>query len=474
MPALQVDKWTRRAINTASVFARGRVERTVPFWPAVAVGQLQQIRLRSMVHHAYRTVPFYREAMDERGLSPSDFARAEDLSELPLIDAQTVQENLDSFVSSEFRDDRSRKVSYTSGSTTGVRRTVYWDYGDVVRSFAYEERVWPIILGLAGYTRARILLRDGVGEPVAQAIMRAIGRGGHAETLSIQFPTPSTPRFTWVWNAHMVNWRPRIESRTLSPLEPFDLAVDRINEIRPQIIFSFGSYADQFVRFLAESGREAALPGVWVYTGDAVSAGGRDLAAERGCSLFSSYNATEVGRIGFHCERCDRHHLNVDLTPVRLIDGHGSAVEPGTAGEVVVSSLRNRALVLLNYRLGDLAILSPELCHCGRSLPLLERLEGRRTEIITLADGRTISSLTLEAMFRHELRPALKIQIAHDEPGHIRWRVVPFADIDRESLVASVRVKAEELGPGNRVSVEFVDDIPSSSAGKLRKVIGAG
>src|SRR5687768_6675992 len=80
----------RRAFNTAYLAALSARERRVPFWPAERIAALQRRRLRAMVRHAYATVPFYRRALDERGLRPEDFTSAEDLARLPLIAGRMV------------------------------------------------------------------------------------------------------------------------------------------------------------------------------------------------------------------------------------------------------------------------------------------------------------------------------------------------------------------------------------------------
>src|SRR5207249_121199 len=158
---------------------------------------------------------------------------------------------------------------------------------------------------------------------------------------------------------------------------------------------------------------------------------------------------TEVGRVGFECERLDGMHLNVDFCPIRLIDEDGRPAPAGTPGEVVVSSLRNRAMVLLNYRIGDRAILDPEPCPCGRTLPRLRRLEGRRSDVLRLTDGRSLSAFMMEALFRDALRPTRKVQLAQPTPGVVHWRIVPFAGADPDALSAAIRARAEEiLGEG--------------------------
>ena len=235
---------------------------------------------------------------------------------------------------------------------------------------------------------------------------------------------------------------------------------------------SFGSFADHFFRSLQESGYRVHLPRAWDYTGDAISPGAKELAEERGCTLHSSYLTFEAGLIGFECERCDGHHVNVDLCALRIVGDDGRSVDADVSGEVVISNLFNRAMVLLNYRLDDLAALRAEPCVCGRSLPVLEGVQGRLSEIVTLADGRKLSGLHVEGFFREELRQALKVQIAQSRPGEIRLRIVPFKNVDRDTLRTTLTRRAEQVfGADAVVTVEFVDDLASTPAGKFPKVV---
>lgn len=456
-------------LDTVAIHARGRVERTVPFWPAPAIEGAQRRRLRRMVRHAYDSVPFYREAMDERGLRPDDFAVAADLARLPLIDAEVVQRQPSLFMARDRGDSDADVVCYTSGTSSGVRRRVSWDRAAVRGGFAQLERAWPVVLRLAGETRAQLLLRDLIGESRREAVLGS-GRSGASQRLVwISRPEPMARQ----QSLRQGRSDPYRNAEAVSPLLPLPEATRRIAELRPRIVISFGSYADHFLRYAAGAPGEIPLPRVWAYTGDAVSAAARALAGERGCSLWSSYNVTEIGRIGFQCERMRGHHLNVDLTPVRLIDGKGGGVAPGHSGELVVSNLRNRALVLLNYRLGDVGVMAPARCPCGRTLPLLAALHGRRSDLVDIGDGRKVPSLSLEGMLRDELRSVLKTQIAQTRPGAIRWRLVPNQGVDVAALRTKVvRRTRDLLGNGVEVEVELLDDIPLGEGDKLQRVAG--
>ena len=130
-------------------------------------------------------------------------------------------------------------------------------------------------------------------------------------------------------------------------------------------------------------GWELHRPAVVVYGGDKMSAEGRRLIErEFSIPVLSRYSAVEAFRIGFTCERSTSFHLHEDLCVVRVVDG-----------EIVVTDLTNRGMVLLNYRLGDTGQLGPAGCDCGRTSALLTELEGR--------SSRSCSSPTVRRSIRH-------------------------------------------------------------------------
>ena len=113
----------QRLRNTAHLARGVLIERQVPFWPAERLERLQRERVRAIVAHAYQSVPFYRRAMDERGLRPADFRSADDLARLPRIDGNYVRTHLDQFVSTSLTD-RERLAFTTSGTLDNVMKVI--------------------------------------------------------------------------------------------------------------------------------------------------------------------------------------------------------------------------------------------------------------------------------------------------------------------------------------------------------------
>lgn len=432
----------RRAYDTARLAVRGRRERRIPYWPVARIEGLQRRRLRSIVRHAWRGVPFYREAMLELGLGPGDLREPADLERLPLIDPVTVRGDVDRFVTLGVRGERVAMKSSGSGHAH-VRSIVWWDAGSQLAKLAIAERDRAVVVA-------------------------ALGRGwGLRQMYVLPEASVSLDLRAW-WDQRILAPRQVAERHTVPAERPFEEIADRIEEVRPDVVYSYGSFADRFFRHLSVTGRRLGSPGVWVYGGDMLPPDGRELIErDFGVPVLSTYQTVETGRLGFECEARRGFHLNVDLCAVRIVDGRGVSVGPGEPGEIVVSNLYNRAMVLLNYRLGDRGVLADGPCPCGRRLPRLERLEGRVSEVVRLADGREVSSMILRNLLKEELAFALQCQLVQPSAGRVVWRIVPLPGRESEEARRALLDGSRALlGAGTETAVEFVDHIPVTAGGK--------
>ena len=436
-----------RLLNTAHVGLRGRFERSLPFLPYAWIERLQRRRLRTIVAHAYRTVPFYRDAMRHAGLRPGDFRTADDLSQLPLIDGAFVRNHEDAFRSTAYRPEDCHALFSTGTSATGHKR-ILWDTRALFRQLIYGERDRIVLYHLLGKTWGQRRLSLFPAESSTAEVTRF-----HRDRLFVPAAFART--------------------ESLSPLVSYEEIAGRINELHPDVVYSYGSVAEGLFRHVAAHGVQLVLPRVWVYGGDELSDEGRALIEGRfGCLVHSTYQAVETGRIGFQCEERSGFHLNVDLCPVRMVDAGGRTLPPGQVGEVVVSNLYNRAMVLLNYRIGDRGALSTRPCPCGRSLPLLARLEGRSSSTLRLADGREILDHVLTHAYKDVIQDAIAFQIVERKRGDFLWRVVAAPGANRSAVEKGILDTARRvLGEGNTLAVEFVARIDPGPLGKFKRVV---
>ena len=90
------------------------------------VRRRQAERLRETVRNAYENVPFYREAMDERGVEPADVETVDDVTRLPTTTKEDFREQ---YPDGLFAVDRAavRRLHASSGTTGKPKIVAYTD-----------------------------------------------------------------------------------------------------------------------------------------------------------------------------------------------------------------------------------------------------------------------------------------------------------------------------------------------------------
>jgi len=78
--------------------------------------ELQRERLQRLIHHAYRTVPYYHRLFDERKLKPDGVKDVNDFAKLPVLTRNDVRNNLKDLISIDYPRKKMRR-SNTGGST---------------------------------------------------------------------------------------------------------------------------------------------------------------------------------------------------------------------------------------------------------------------------------------------------------------------------------------------------------------------
>ena len=110
-----------------------------------------------------------------------------------------------------------------------------------------------------------------------------------------------------------------------------------------------------------------------------------------GCPVTNRYGSRELGDIAGQCSAVQGLHVFPWANYVEVVDDAGRPVGPGEEGELAVTSLINRAMPLIRYRIGDRGILARpgEGCSCGRPGQVLERITGAARTCSGAATGRS-------------------------------------------------------------------------------------
>jgi len=417
-----------------------------PFRPLARIKADQARRVRSMVSYAYRYVPYYRETMDRLGLIPADIQSADDLAKLPLLRREQLQRDPEYFVSTAVSLER--HFRFRNSGTMGLPCKVYRDARSMYKDAAYAGRARavyaPLVGQSQGYRKSAIFTLVGT-YAVTQAFYR---------------------------DRTIIPPGVRLRRQQLSLLDPPETNICLINEFKPDVIHSYGSYLAMLFAYVHATGKTIHRPRVLLYTADGLPESARALIEEEfGIPVFSLYEAAEAFNIGFECGQHLGFHLNIDLHAVHIVDADGQAVPDGESGEVVISNLVNRATVLLNYCPGDLAAIVPSRCLCGRSLPLLTQLQGRSDDWIEVASGRLIHPQVMPGLFKYE-ELIWQWQVVQEKRTRFRVALIVAEACNRQETQERVAAGfARTFGEEVEVDIQFVESIERTATGKVRPVV---
>jgi len=393
----------------------------------------QEQRLRALIEHAYRNVPYYREAMDERGLRPRDVTSIDDLKKLPFLTKGIIN---DRFEDLRARGDLGRAVAHGTSGTTGVKLRRFFLPIDLVwaRNYAdlYRAYRW------AGFER-----------------------GDRRATVAGRWFTKRPPyRVVNHFDRQLLLSAHHLNRKTAGDY------VRAIERYAPRAVQGHPSAIASLARHLTEHGRTLPV-GCVLTTGEQLFPDQRALI-ERAfkANVFDGWGQGEnVGR-AYECDRHEGYHVSSEFGILEIDSAPGL---PDGVGEIVATSLHNDAMPFIRYRTGDLAAWAGSPCSCGRGLPLIRDLVGRIDDVIEDAEGRPVLPVSIRTRLA-KLGDLVEYRVVQTEDGYHVPCVVREGARER-TLAAIDGVLHELLGRRARLQIESVEAVPRTTGGKARLVI---
>lgn len=244
--------------------------------------------------------------------------------------------------------------------------------------------------------------------------------------------------------------------------------LDFLRRFRPAVVMGYPSALGVVAHHALQNGDMPAPARVVITTSEPVPGHVRE-AVEKAwrCKLLDRYGAVEGCLYVGQCE-AGRYHVSPDMGILELLDDHGQPVRRGELGHVVCTGLHNTLQPLIRYRLGDLAKWSLEQsCVCGRSMPILEGIEGRWEDLCVTPDGRQV--LRFDTVFKgvDHIREA---QIVQETVDRFVIRVVAETSYglhDEETLLHNMHTHVGDV----ELRIDRVSAIERHPSGKIRAVI---
>jgi len=422
------------------------------YWHPKRLEEFRLRRLKRMVHHAYDQCDFYRSLYDEHGVGPDCIGSLEDLVKLPPLEKSCVQS-----MSQRFLADSAKRYA-----------------ADIERAFATGEHLQDtynsgfVFRRTSGSTGRRLIVTiDGEAWDEFEAIYaRSVLGTGHGMTQLLAVSTAYVippPR----WFARLGLMR-----KTYIPLSlPLEEQARQLAE-RPGC--DWYSYPTNLLAMArAGYGRQTGIRlHRIICTAEVLSESVR-AEAERafGCPVFNHYGTMEFNRMAWECERREGLHEDADSVIMEVIrDGRPAA--PGEEGEVFVTGLVNRAMPLIRYRLGDVLVKKAGVCSCGRTLPLLDRIDGRQNDLVVSQRGGLVSPAALDTALCH-VRAVQQLKLIQKDVGRFEAQVIPFDGFDDALCRDEVRETVMRITGDDTCELTIVvtDKMERTAGGKLQSVV---
>lgn len=409
------------------------------WWDRAALDALRLARLQALVQRAYTQVPYYRRLMDERGFTPEAIDSLAAIERFPFLDKAEIRAHTDDF---KARDARALARFNTGGSS-----------GEPLVFFIGRERVSHDV---AAKWRATRWWGVDIGDP------EAVVWGS-----PIELGTQDRVR----------QWRDRLLRTRLLPAfamssDNLDGFVREIRRLRPRMLFGYPSSLALIARHARQAGQRMDDLGIRVafVTSERLYDDQRAAIAETfGCPVANGYGGRDAGFIAHQCPQGSMHLTAEDLL-IEIVDPQGRVLPEGQAGEIVATHFATGDFPFIRYRTGDIGVLGPADCPCGRGLPVLKEIQGRATDFVVARDGTLMHGLALIYVVR-DLPGIARFKIVQESLDHTRVLIEPGPGYDagvQELVAAGLR---RRLGHAVRIEVETVERLAAEPSGKFRYVV---
>ena len=390
------------------------------FQPEIETASHEQIRawqderLVKQIRHVWDNVSYYRQKMEEKGVTPDDIHGVADLHKLPFLTKDDLREAYPYGLLGKPLGECVR-IHSTSG-TTGKRVVAFYTQNDIdlwddccaralVAAGADNEDVCHIAYGFGLFT-------GGAG----------INGGSHkVGCLTIPMSSGNTER-----------------------------QLQFMADLGSSILCCTPSYAAYLAEAIEEQGLKDQIHlKAGIFGAEAWSENmRRDIEEKLGIKAYDIYGLTEISGPGvaFECEAQNGMHINEDHFIAEIIDPKTGEVLPeGSKGELVFTCITKEAFPMIRYRTKDICVLTREKCPCGRTHVKMSKPMGRSDDMLIIRGVNVFPSQIETVLLQQGYSP--NYQIIVDRINHtdtLELLVEMNADMFSDSL-AKISAAEKEL-----------------------------
>lgn len=344
--------------------------------------ELQGERLRKTVHRVYHNTPFYREKMQQLGITPDDIRTVEDIVKLPFTTKQDLRDN---YPYGLFAVPMSEIVRiHASSGTTGKPTVVGYTRRDI--------EMWAEMV-------ARCLTAFGADK--SDIISVGYGYGLFTGGLGLHYGAENV-------------------GGTVIPMSTGNTKkqIQLMRDFGATVVTSTPSYALYLADAIESEGltKDDLKLRIGVFGAEPWTEQMRKECEERlGIDGYNIYGLSEImgPGVSHECEYKDGSHIIEDHFIPEIISPETFEQLPyGEQGELVFTTITKEGIPLLRYRTKDLCSIIDSPCKCGRTNVRMTRIVGRSDDMLIIRGVNVFPSQIEEVILGiPELEPHYLIEV---------------------------------------------------------------
>jgi len=416
------------------------------WWPQEKMLEKQLAQFAVLAAHAYHHSPFFRARFDQVGLAVNQPWSAASFEKIPLLTrAELMQAAAQINCRSVPREHGAAHEVQTSGSTgqmISVLRTeasqLFW-LALAMRDHLWHQRDFSASLAVIK------ALTPSMDDP---QIAAQTGWGHPATLLLDTGPSYAQPLSMDV--AQQAGW--------LTRRNPHYLLTYPSN---------LGALLDEFEK---RGNFPSALRQVRTI-GETLSDELRERCRQAGgIEVVDMYSSQEAGIVALQCPASGLYHVQSESLLVEVLNDDGQPCKPGENGRIVITDLHNFATPLIRYEIRDYAEVGPP-CPCGRGLPALARIMGRRRNMVVFPNGERHWPLVGAYRFR-EVAAIKQYQAIQHAPDDIEIRLVVEHALSGGQETRLTALIHSALGHAFPLRFSYFNqELPKSRGGKFEEFV---
>lgn len=407
---------------------------------------LQQKRLTEILEHAVRSVPYYRERVSGNGKVQ--------LQQFPVLTRKEVQDNFHNLMEQNFyknfrSGDKPAPFGWDyvrTGGTTGEPTELIHDQemrerGRAGRIYSFEKfglpfgaphyKLWPDVVSM-----------DRSFNTLSRSIRNL-------------FSNPIYLNSCFLYEDHLNDY------------------LRQINSSKIDYMFAFVCAAYQLALHARSNNIKMRPLKTIVTTASTLTPQIRSVLQEVfHAQVRNQYGSTECANIAIECDHAKLHILSNNVV-LEVVDSEGKPVKNGASGFILVTLLQNFSFPVIRYKIGDFGALSQNPCTCGWPYPVLEKVEGRISEMLTTPEGGLLSPAVVDTLVSDYYYSGLiqRYQLVQHAGNRFVFNFQGKRDIPEETYSQSLELIHQKLGnvlgKNARLEIQRLPDIPVPNNGKF-------